>query len=217
MKGTRVQIFAKSPQPGLAKTRLIPALGAQGAAELALRLLKHTCVQVAQANTGQTELWVTPDHNTPFWQDLNAYFHFQLFNQQGEDLGCRLSLAAKMGLQRASRILLIGTDCPELTADRIQQAAADLDHYQNVLIPAKDGGYVLLGLTSFNERLFQEVPWSTDKVASITQERIRSLNQSLKCHDPLQDIDLPQDLKTLTLDHLAEPNPESYSRPLVIL
>ncbi|KEA62818.1 Glycosyltransferase [Marinobacterium lacunae] len=194
---TRIVVLAKAPLAGHAKTRLIPALGALGAAELAERMLHHTLAEAAAADIGPVELCVTPDpthscwQGFPEWADLTA---------QGEgDLGDRMARASRRALSTCDRVMLIGTDCPSLTRERLNAASRALHHAQAVMIPASDGGYVLLGLTAFDPTLFTDMPWSTDQVADLTRQRIRALGWTMYELDTLYDIDEPEDLNYLPL------------------
>lgn len=198
MKRLRIVIFAKAPLPGLAKTRLIPALGEPGAARLAQRMLRHTVAEALAARGGTVELCVTPQPDAPEWKA----FHDPAWNVewqcQGEgDLGVRLARAAERCLTHHDAVLLIGTDCPGLTCDHLRQAALALPSHDAVILPSTDGGYVLLGLKRFHPYLFEEIAWSTDRVLTETRARIEALGWRL-CELPaLPDIDEPDDLARL--------------------
>ena len=190
---TRVVIFAKAPVPGRAKTRLIPLLGEAGAARLAQRMLADTIDHALTAGLATPELCATPHPDDPSWAGyLPVGVH--LSDQGTGDLGQRLATAAKRVIDGGDRILLIGTDCPELDGKRLGEAAAQLDRHDAVIHPAQDGGYVLLGLARTDPSLFTDIAWSTDAVAATTIARIRALGWSLFVGDTLQDIDEPADL-----------------------
>jgi hypothetical protein len=91
-------------------------------------------------------------------------------------------------------VLLIGTDCPQLTPQLLRQAAEGLARHDSVLFPASDGGYVLLGLRQSHPRVFAEIAWSSASVASSTRERLAELGWSLFEGPVLDDIDCPEDL-----------------------
>lgn len=200
-------IFAKTPIAGHAKTRLIPCLGAEGAATLAKKLLFHTCAQVSDSNADSIELWVSPHKQHPIWQTLVDSMECTILEQQGGDLGERLSHAARSGFKRSESLIFIGTDCPSLDASIINHVIEDLHKYDSVMIPAVDGGYVLLAISEFDPSLFTDIPWSTEEVAERTLERIKALNWHCKLYPPLQDIDTAKDLASfqetdlLTLGH----------------
>lgn len=197
MKPVRIVVFAKAPQPGFAKTRLIPALGAQGAAALARRLLAHTLRESLAANLGPVELCVTPSVTDPIWPTLDISDKVQWTVQGDGDLGQRMARVARRAIDAGEPVLLIGTDCPELTATRLENAALALIDFDTTLIPAADGGYALLGLNRFHPFLFEGISWSTESVAYETLCRLGRLGWSLRYYPILHDIDEPDDLKWL--------------------
>jgi rSAM/selenodomain-associated transferase 1 len=197
MNAVRIIIIAKEPRPGLAKTRLIPALGAQGAAELADRLLRHTVTQALAADLGQVELCVTPDEDASYWQHWHDNSRIQLTQQAEGDLGVRMATAAEQGLASGLPVMLIGTDCPQLEAPRLQAMAAALTMHDACLCPVLDGGYSLLGLCRFDLSLFSDIPWSTDQVTALTRDRLRQLGWCWQESEPLWDLDEPEDLTRL--------------------
>lgn len=197
MKLVRTVIFAKAPLPGLAKTRLIPALGAQGAADLARRMLLRAVQEAYSANVGPVELCVTHAPTDEVWRTLPLPAALQ-WTEQGEgDLGERMARAAQRVLDCGEAVLLTGTDCPELKAAQLQQAAGALQRCDATLVPAFDGGYVLLGLKRFHRSLFEGIAWSTDSVAKETVQRLKQLEWSVQTLPMLHDIDEPADLKWL--------------------
>lgn len=193
----RTLIFARAPTPGQVKTRLIPALGAAGAAELHRRLLIHTVQTLSAARLTAVELWATPDASHPCFVSLARDNDLSLHIQRGADLGERLATAAESGLTRGDAVILIGTDCPQLSADYLGQAIARLAEYDAVLGPAADGGYVMLALKRPAPRVFAEIPWGGDQVAAITRRRLSELGWDWAELSPLPDIDRPEDLAHL--------------------
>jgi rSAM/selenodomain-associated transferase 1 len=193
MSRTRLVIFAKAPVAGKAKTRLIPALGAEGAAQLASEMLAQTVKAALASGVGAVELCADPAPEHPDWS--NKIPAGVIPSSQGEgDLGERLARAARRVLDGGERILLIGTDCPELVAARLAAAAAKLERHDAVIHPTRDGGYALLGLSQFDPSLFEDIAWSTDTVAAETMQRIAALGWSLRVGETLHDIDEPADL-----------------------
>lgn len=186
---TRIVIFAKKPEPGRVKTRLIPALGPEGAARLAAEMLGET-VNEALATGWEVELWGEPDPAD--WYEGPP---LRLRAQGSGGLGARLAQATRQTLDEAHAILLIGTDCPELDRSRLAAAAAALGPYDAVIHPAEDGGYALLGLKRFSATVFDDIPWSTGAVFDETRTRIEALGWSLHVGDTLRDIDEPEDLR----------------------
>ena len=187
---TRIVIFAKAPVPGQVKTRLIPALGAGAAADLARRMLLHTCQEALAADVGPVELCLA---GHPGWKEAPPTG--VTLSAQGEgDLGDRLWRAAE---RSGPPLLLIGADCPELDRRRLRAAAERLRSCEALLHPAEDGGYVLLGLNRLDKSLFTGIAWSTGTVARATVERIEALAWSLHIGETLRDIDEPADLASL--------------------
>lgn len=203
MNPVRILIIAKEPQAGFAKTRLIPALGAQGAAELADRLLRHTLEQALAADVGPVELCVTPDPQAAYWQHCVATLPCELSAQVNGDLGMRMAAAAQHGLARGTPVMLIGTDCPALNALQLKTLAASLAKQDVCLCPVRDGGYSLLGLRRFDEALLNDMPWSTSHVAALTRKRLGQLDWSWYESEPLWDVDEPEDL-TLLRQHYPQ-------------
>jgi rSAM/selenodomain-associated transferase 1 len=197
MPATRIVIFAKAPVPGAAKTRLIPALGAEGAARLAAEMLAQTLAAAVAADVGEPELCATPRPGSPEWEPFRPT-NMRMTDQGTGDLGERLARAAERVLSAHERVLLIGSDCPELDADRLRTAAAHLETHDAVIHPARDGGYALLGLKRFDPLLFSDIAWSTGSVAATTIARIRALGWSLHIGETLRDVDEPEDLGEIT-------------------
>ncbi|MGP5011696.1 TIGR04282 family arsenosugar biosynthesis glycosyltransferase [Psychrobacter glacincola] len=193
---TCIILFAKFPAQGMAKTRLQPALGIEGAAQMARRLLLHS-IEQAVATGFTVELCVSPAPTDPCWQALNLLDSLQWSAQADGDLGLRMLTASQQALARFEHVILIGTDCPSLTTIRIRQAAQQLETQVSVMIPAFDGGYVLFGFKQVDARLFSTIEWSTASVAKITQQRLAELSWSVKLLAPLPDIDEPEDLPYL--------------------
>ena len=197
MKHIRIIVFAKAPQSGFAKTRLIPALGAERAAELARQMLFNTLHEAIAAGIGTVELCVTPAIDQAAWQDVSLPVGIEISAQSEGNLGARLALASARALADAEQILLIGTDCVEMSGDLLREAAQALQEHDAVIHCTSDGGYALLGIKRFNPFLFSDVPWSTEAVAGTTIARIRQLGWSLYVGQVLHDVDEPEDLKYL--------------------
>lgn len=191
--GTRIVIFAKAPVPGKVKTRLIPALGAEGAARLATQMLERTLEEATAVDVGAVELCSDPAPDDVVWDRYRD--KADLVADQGPgDLGERLACAARRVIDEGDRILLIGTDSPDLDRVHLRNAANSLDEFDAVIHPSLDGGYALLGFSRFEPSLFEGIAWSTDQVAAQTIARIEALGWSLHIGETLRDIDVPADL-----------------------
>ncbi|AGA34525.1 protein of unknown function DUF2064 [Thioalkalivibrio nitratireducens DSM 14787] len=195
----RLLVFAKAPEPGQVKTRLIPALGAEGAARLHRRLVRRVLAAARASAVGPVELWAASDARHPFFAQCRREFGCALRAQLAGDLGQRMSVALHAQLPA----LLVGSDAPGLDAARLQDAAAALvEGGDAVLIPALDGGYVAIGLAVPAPGLFTEMPWGGAEVLQRTVDRCRE--QGLRCsrRPPCPDVDRPDDLIHCTPDLL---------------
>lgn len=195
-------VFAKAPDAGKAKTRLIPALGPDGAAALQARLVRHTLNTAVATRDMQIELWCTPSPEHPFFAQCARNFGVALSRQEGADLGARMAYAMAQAVDRAPAIL-IGTDCPALTARHLRLARNALRKYDAVVAPAEDGGYVLIGLTHFDAALFAGINWGTNSVMAETRMRLAALGRRWGELPALWDVDRPEDLMRLKRDHPA--------------
>ncbi len=190
----RVIVMAKAPVAGHAKTRLIPALGAEGAAQLAQRMLRHAIAQALAAEVGPVELCCAPDARHADFAELAADARVMLSEQGEGDLGARMARALQRALATHDRVLLIGTDAPALDAAVLRVARERLADHDAVLGPAFDGGYTLIGLRRFVPALFEAMPWSTPQVLARTRERLHAAGLHHAELAPLHDIDEPADL-----------------------
>lgn len=194
----RLVIFAKAPQIGTVKTRLIPALGAQGATELARTMLSHTLQQALAADIGPVELCMSPPPDDPAWQGIALPNAIERSTQGEGDLGERMARAVqRVTTELAQPVLLMGTDCPALDARHLTQAALQLAQHDAVLVPVADGGYILIGLKAPCPEIFSHMPWSTSVVAAETRQRLAALGLRVWPGPQLHDIDEPADLAHL--------------------
>lgn len=196
-------MFARAPVPGRTKTRLIPALGAAGATELHRALVRHALTQAAAAAPTRLELWGTGDDPGDELGQWAREFGAELYWQVGDDLGMRMQRALAAALERTEAALVIGSDCPWLDAVSLQRAQAALARHDAVLGPAEDGGYVLLGVSRADGRLFDDIPWGTDQVLAVTRDRLEALGWNWLELEPRGDIDRPEDL--VRLERLGGP------------
>jgi len=171
MTPTSVAVFARAPVAGHAKTRLIPRLGADGAARLHGFLVRRAVRTALAAELGPVSLWCTPDCSHRAFVAIRRESNVELCVQRGPNLGARMRNAFE-GLCCAGYALLIGTDCPALTDAVLRDAAQALhDGDDAVLVPAEDGGYALVGLRRSIRSVFDAMPWGTDRVMAETRER----------------------------------------------
>lgn len=194
----RIIIFAKAPQPGLVKTRLIPVLGAGSAAILHARLVKRTLAMACAAAIGPVDLFCAPGTDDAFFQMCGADYRARLGKQTGNELGTRMLNAFEGALATAPFAILIGTDCPVLTAEHLLEASRKLAAGADaVLAPTEDGGYALIGLRRCDARLFDGVAWGTASVMAETRMRLHALGWQWEELDELWDVDRPEDYRRL--------------------
>lgn len=199
MKEITIVIFAKVPRAGEVKTRLIPALGPEGAAMFAQRLLSHAIEQAVAADVGRVELCRTPD-DEHVWAEFAVPSVVAQSPQGAGDLGERLARASKRVIDAGSAALLIGTDCPALDARMLRLLASSLENADAAMAPAVDGGYVALALKRYHPRLFESIDWSTSTVAAETLRRLGELGWPARQLAAMHDIDEPKDLEWLPPD-----------------
>ncbi len=196
---SRLLVFAKAPIPGRSKTRLAGKLGARGAARLQARLTRHTLNTASHAHLAPLQLWCAPNSMHPFFAACRRDYPLALHRQHGADLGRRMHHALLHALRGGRSAVLIGSDCPAFTPAVLKNAFAALDEGADVvLVPALDGGYVLVGVRRrAAARLFQGIAWGSGRVLSQTRSRLRQLQ--LKCVElpALADIDTPVDYRKM--------------------
>ena len=181
-------VFARAPVPGRAKTRLVPRLGEWGAARLHARLVGHALRMARAADCGPVELHLAARHSMFRGTKI----------QRGADLGERMLRAMAEGLRRHRTVILIGSDCPALTArdprraERLLKGGCDV-----VLAPAEDGGYALIAARRVSRRLFAGVPWGGETVYEETLRRLEALGWRWRALRTVWDVDRPQDLERL--------------------
>lgn len=193
--GAAVAVLAKAPVAGLAKTRLAPLLGAAGAARAQRGFTLQVVATARAACTGPLTLWCAPDARHRFFQALARRCGVACEAQPEGDLGARMGAAvlAHFARQPALPLLITGTDCPALTPAHLQQAADALATQDAVMIPAEDGGYVLLGLRRPLPGVFAGIAWSTPQVLAQTRAQLRAAGAHWQELPTLWDVDEPAD------------------------
>ena len=198
----RLIIFTRYPEPGTTKTRMIPELGAQGAADLQRRMTRHL-VSKAKTLMEQQPLAVEirfEGGNERLMQDWTGPL-FTYRHQGRGDIGQRMQRALVDGFQNShTSIVIIGSDIPDISTAIIDRAFAALEKTNLVLGPAGDGGYYLIGLQKADEdqtypELFEGIDWGTHRVLSHTIAAADQLGIGYALLDTLQDVDRPEDLK----------------------
>jgi uncharacterized protein len=219
----RLIIFTRLPNPGNTKTRLIPALGPRGAAQFHRQLTEHTLATVRQwsgvnpkTQTRPVEVRFTggPLEQIQGW--LGDDLQYQ--PQGAGDLGDRLQAASQEAfVAGCDRVVIIGTDCPDLEVSTLSQAFESLNDHDLVLGPALDGGYYLIGLARFIPEIFQGIDWGTGEVLAQTLAIASSEALSVVQLPPLRDIDRPEDLAELGSRFSLSPTPGKISIIIPVL
>jgi rSAM/selenodomain-associated transferase 1 len=195
-----IAVLAKAPLPGQVNTRLEPVLGAVGAAVLQARFIERAVATACAATVGPVTLWTSPDETHPAFREAASRQGVALARQCEGDLGARM-LAA---ITHHAPAIVIGADCPALTPDHIRLAADILRARTDaVVIPADDGGYVLIGLQQAQPQVFADIVWGTDTVMFETRRRFVKLGLSWREPARLWDVDRPEDLARLREAGLA--------------
>ena len=188
-----ILVFVRAPEAGRVKTRLAADLGAEGALRVYRRLAEHT-VREARAAGGELRIHFTPpdrEAEVRAWLGDGPLY----LPQSGGDLGARMESAFRAAFDAgAERVVIIGSDLPDLSAALLRRAFEALDTHPAVLGPARDGGYYLLGLRALIPGIFAGVPWSTAEVLAVTLARLRAAGAEPALLDTLTDVDEVGDL-----------------------
>ncbi|SMN11986.1 hypothetical protein SPBRAN_189 [uncultured Candidatus Thioglobus sp.] len=194
MNNSALLIFTRAPIPGQTKTRLIPLLGAQGAAEFHQTTLRKTLAHAIVSNYKQIEIWYDGERNHPFLKKCSLDFNSTLHTQQGENLGEKMHHAIQNALKKNTLVTLIGSDCPALTADILNQAYTHLSCSTSVTLgPTQDGGYYLIGMHQANAAIFQGINWGENTVIEQTRKNLAKAGIEHIELATLADIDTPKD------------------------
>lgn len=199
-------MFARAPEPGRVKTRLVPLLGEVGAARLHARLVARTLNTARAAGIANTVLYCSPGIKGNFFRKMQKQFDVPLRSQGRGNLGERMYQA----FRRQSPAVLIGSDCPALRPADLRAAARALrEGADAVLAPAEDGGYTLIGLRRVSRRLFDGVAWGGPQVLAQTRRRFRALGWRWKELRTVWDVDRPEDVARLRRSRLLRARPIS--------
>jgi rSAM/selenodomain-associated transferase 2/rSAM/selenodomain-associated transferase 1 len=194
--GRRLIVFTRYPEPGKTKTRLIPVLGQEGAAELSRRMTEHTLRRVRTFLASHpVSLRIRYDGGSE--EGLRQWLGADLRPvPQGEgDLGKRMHLACAESFEQGMKqVVLVGTDIPGIRPAHLESAFAALKHKDVVIGPARDGGYYLIGLSRPAPDLFDRIPWGTGDVLQRTLDAAAASNRRVSLLDPLEDVDRPEDI-----------------------
>lgn len=201
--GIALVIFAKAPVPGRVKTRLCPPLTHDEAATLHGSFVLDTLERTKTATVKlklpiDRYLACAPSSTLTFFKIMEERQGVKLIEQEGEDLGSRMHRAFEtMFAKGYRRVLIVGTDIPSLPLDYYKQAIDLLERHDAVFGPAQDGGYYLIGLKKPSGYLFENIPWSSEQVLTVTCERAKILGLRTGLLPEWRDVDTIDDLRAL--------------------
>jgi rSAM/selenodomain-associated transferase 1 len=199
-------ILTKAPERGQSKTRLVPPLSFEEAAELACALLLDQLQNLARFNAAQLFIAFTPPSAASFFEALLPR-EGSRFYQQGDSLGDRMRHAFDVLFSKGfSRVLLIGGDLPAVPLEALADAIAALENNSEIVLgPSLDGGYYLVGMSRLIPEIFEEILWSQPDVLTLTTAKLVALKRKYKLISPWYDIDTIDDLRHLNSDIAAAP------------
>lgn len=216
-------VFARAPVAGRCKTRLIPRLGAAGAADLYARLLQTTLSRAEMLSGWKLRLQALDEDARAFFLDALDPRCWRVLLQQGPDLGVRMVSALNEAVAEGAPALLMGSDILDWTLDDLEQAASALmDGCDIALAPAYDGGFWLLGAHApLPESVFAGLPWGTASVCAEARRRLTGAGLRCRLFNTRHDIDVPEDLerhaeclaRLRVADHWAGNSSASGARP----
>jgi len=192
----RIIVMTRYPEPGKAKTRLIPALGPEGASELHTCLVQHTLKTVGQF-AGRNGCGLEVQYAGGTLEKMQHLFgsNLRYRPQRGELLGDRIISAVDAAfLEGCRQVVVIGTDCPQLQAEHLEAAFSSLQQTDVSIGPAADGGYYLIGMREPCPALFENISWGSDRVFQETLRNLRQTKKTVTQLPVLSDIDFPEDL-----------------------
>jgi rSAM/selenodomain-associated transferase 1 len=190
----RLLILSKAPDPGSVKTRLIPLLGAMGAARLYATMLHTGIDRLVAAGLCPVDLWCAPTTDHPFFIDCRQRYGVALQQQAEGDLGQRMAHALGVALRQSRYAVLVGADCPGLAVEDIEEGLQALEQGVDVVLgPALDGGYYLVAMRHRQAFLFDDMPWGSADILQLTESRLRARNVSWHKLALRRDLDTPKD------------------------
>ncbi|WP_163834432.1 TIGR04282 family arsenosugar biosynthesis glycosyltransferase [Spartinivicinus ruber] len=193
-------LMAKPPIAGKVKTRLTTYYSEAHATEIYKQLLLYTAQWINELSVNWVKVLAVAEQQPHHFFDHLAFACWQRYLQQGKDLGERMANAVQQYIQPNQPVILVGGDCPGLTAPLIQQVVEKLhdepelsNNNEVVIIPAEDGGYVLIGMRQFHPCIFENIQWGTEQVLSQTVSQLESSHIPYSLFSPLWDVDRPED------------------------
>jgi rSAM/selenodomain-associated transferase 1 len=193
MTKTLIKLFAKPPVEGKVKTRLIPDIGEKSATAIYQHCLKSN-IKLVKQSAFEYQIWLTEVSDHPLFKNEKVKI------QQGNNLGEKMLHALTEALSLHTKVILIGSDCLDLSTSLLKRVCEKLEQHELVFIPALDGGYVLIAAKeSIDPNIFKDIEWGSDSVLTQTLERAMQSGIDTAVLNPLRDIDRVDDVQ-----HYAE-------------
>ena len=196
MTNEKLIVYTRYPEPGKTKTRMIPALGKEGAAKLQREMTEHTlntARQLKESRNVEIEVHFTGGNKQLMLDWLGKDLNY--ITQVTGDLGAKMQSSFQQAFaSNNQRVVTIGIDCPDISLNILNNAFDSLYKRELVLGVAKDGGYYLIGLNKMIPQLFQNINWGTEIVLKQTKAIAEQLNLNIKYLSSLSDVDYPEDL-----------------------
>ena len=190
-QSTVVILLTRSPVAGKVKTRLIPDIGIQKATTVHIELIKKNLALLKRCDFFDKQICLKGDEEL-FRQHVST--ELEVYAQKSDDLGDNMLHAIRTGLQVYSNVILIGSDCPDISVNDLQQADDALNQgYDVVFGPAEDGGYYLIGMNQVYDELFSNINWGESEVFSSTLNKAKLLSLNVKLIRTLYDVDTVKD------------------------
>lgn len=197
MNDKAIIIFIKNPVRGKVKTRLAKDIGDDRALSVYCRLLDLTEQAVSKVDANKHLFYSDRIDLTDNWSNKSYIKHVQY---QSTDLGERMYQAFKAVFDEGyKKVLIIGSDCPEINTDLIENAFTSLNDTDVVIGPAADGGYYLLGMTELEKKYFEDKEWSTSSVRVNTIRTIEAIGKNYLLLKELTDLDNIADLEEMKI------------------
>lgn len=206
-------MFAKHWQPGKVKTRLADKIGHENASKVYLAFVEHLTRRLVACGDNRSIVYSPAESKNEFAKQFSD--DWQLLAQSEGNLGQRMANFFAEGLQTNSKVILIGSDTPDINPERIQEAIDTLDQKDVVLGPCQDGGYYLIGMRKMVPEVFNGIPWSTGKVLENTVRILEEQQIEFGLLATMQDVDELPNLKRLQRDLLSMPTRDDLDEQLL--
>lgn len=191
-----IQLFAKIPQQGFVKTRLIDAIGAKSATDIHRYLLNNNLTVIESINSN-CQLWYAKPFNLSKQEAIKLIpkINFESIEQKGDNLGSRMSYAIKQGLEQSHQVILMGSDTLDISNNHLNDLFNGLEQKDVMILPAQDGGFLAMACNLFDEAIFKDIEWGKSTVLKSLLSNLNSLTIEYDLLPPVRDIDTIDDVK----------------------